>query len=224
MNPIYMWFLAYAIPCLLAGTAIKLLPKSKDRVGTPFITIAVATLFISIFVSQYFIHTSGFVFPWYPKALSIVAYVLSVFIATRLIGKMSMWYSPFALIQELAIASFTFLLLCIHSLELFLSLNLLYIPRIKYHHVTPNFQHTKSYERIFNFWHPAGQGGNICGLIFPTALCFKPYSPFRTGPVRFSFYISGSHTGSSLFHKTRNQRRSKGYFFISYNRACFGAL
>jgi len=106
-----MWFLAYAIPCLLAGTAIKLLPKSKDRVGTPFITIAVATLFISIFVSQYFIHTSGFVFPWYPKALSIVAYVLSVFIATRLIGKMSMWYSPFALIQELAIASITFLLL-----------------------------------------------------------------------------------------------------------------
>ncbi len=106
-----MWLVAYAAPGLIAGTSIKLLPKRKDRVGASVIIIATIALIVSISISQYFIHTSSLVFPWYPKTLSIIAYILSIFIAIRLIGKMSIWYSFFALIQELAVGSITFLLL-----------------------------------------------------------------------------------------------------------------
>jgi hypothetical protein len=111
MNQIYMWLLAYVIPGFLAGVVIKFLPKSKDRVGASTIALATIALIVSTSISQYFIYTSGLVFPWHPKALSIASYILSVFIATHLIGKMTIWYSLFAFIQELAISSITFLLL-----------------------------------------------------------------------------------------------------------------
>ena len=104
-----MWLIAYALPAVVAGTAIKTLPGKMGSARN--MAIVHAALIVSTLTSNYFIRESGRAFPWQPHALSLAAYIASALIACAIIGRLGIWYGASALIQQVTMASATFMLL-----------------------------------------------------------------------------------------------------------------
>ena len=111
MSFLYVWLIAYVAPALLAGTAIKILPKKRTELNLRDALMMHVALIASVVLSQYFIYSSGLTFPWFPNALSVAVYILSILISIALVGSRGIWYGISALIQQLTMASIAFLLL-----------------------------------------------------------------------------------------------------------------
>lgn len=133
MSAVYIWLIAYALPAIVSGAAIKLLPRKKDRLSKRNAAIIHAALAVSTCFSQYFIHASGRVFPWYPNPLSIIVYLASVLIAIIFIGRIGLWYGLSALLQQLTMVSTAFLLLPVLP---FYAVALLLVPLYVWGHST----------------------------------------------------------------------------------------
>ena len=117
LSPIFLiWLIAYAIPAFIAGTVVKVLPQDKEKLSTRNVVIMHTALFVSVFISQYFIHSSGLTFPLHLNDLSIAVYILSVLLAGNLLGSTGVWYGFSALAQQLTMLSIAFLLLPVYPI------------------------------------------------------------------------------------------------------------
>ncbi len=110
MTPITIWLVAYLCPAFVVASFIRPIPKAAE-VESRRLILAHGALILSAFASQYAIHNSGFVFPWYLSLVGIGAYFVGIFVAVGLMGLLGAAYALSALIQQIALLSIAFLLL-----------------------------------------------------------------------------------------------------------------
>ena len=110
MTPVAIWFTAYILPALVAGTLVKLLPPRNGTATRNGIIIHGALIF-SIVVTEHAIHVAGLIFPWHISLVSLFLYLTSFLVAVSLIGLAGISYAVSALIQQLTLLSIAFLLL-----------------------------------------------------------------------------------------------------------------
>src|SRR3989344_683525 len=117
MNLISIWFVTYAIPALIVGSLVKVLPQNVASEKRNAI-ITHSGLLISILATQYAMYALGFSFPWNPDTFSIFVFGFSVIFAAYLLGQLGIWYGLSALLQQLTMLSISFLLLPTFSIPL----------------------------------------------------------------------------------------------------------
>ena len=148
MSPLTVWLIGYAAPAIFAGTVLKVLPRHRRKLNARNAIIIHGALILSILVSQYCIRSRGFVFPWHLDVLSVGAYLLSIVLATVMVGRLGFLYGLSALVQQLAMLSMTFLLLPAYPFYVVVAL---IVPIYAYCHVL-KAHHWLLREELFLVW------------------------------------------------------------------------